>query len=408
MKYLPQQITTLLSTTAIATYAQWAVDATYNIENESAGLTNISVAREGYYLYRTIADGNVGNKPSENLGTYWTNWGVANPFAMLDLRSSTSTVSVGTPLVVEVANNNIDTVAVGNFIAAKVIIDNLDDTEGIISGFAIEPSGTGVNYLNITAGIAYIGATTTVRTAAEGEDHAFTASKDTYIDIGLNGLLFTEVVNGAATPTIAPDTLRIAKVVTDAGGNTIATDLRNIVDNVLHTQELVQSVSESVDDYYSYIYSEYSSGTLRGRIFQVPIAGAKIRITFESSEVTPNVSCGFLVAGRAEDMGDTLFGAAFSFESYTVKETDSFGVTTLTKRSTQDLVDFETVIPSHLIASKKQEIKNLYGEPVVFMLDPDTESKYDNLLTLGVIENVSTVLENAVQTTISWSIQEII
>lgn len=50
---------------------------------------------------------------------------------------------------------------------------------------------------------------------------AFTASKDTYVDVldnadGTGTLVYTEVANGAAAPALAANSLRIAKIVTDA------------------------------------------------------------------------------------------------------------------------------------------------------------------------------------------------
>lgn len=45
---------------------------------------------------------------------------------------------------------------------------------------------------------------------------AYTASKDTYVDIGTNGTVdYNEVVLGATAPTLAADHIRIAKVITD-------------------------------------------------------------------------------------------------------------------------------------------------------------------------------------------------
>lgn len=50
---------------------------------------------------------------------------------------------------------------------------------------------------------------------------SFTASKDTYIDVGANETLdYTEVTNGAAAPALSASHLRIAKVVTDGSGIT--------------------------------------------------------------------------------------------------------------------------------------------------------------------------------------------
>lgn len=50
---------------------------------------------------------------------------------------------------------------------------------------------------------------------------AFTASKDTYVDVGSTGTLsYTEVANGATAPALAANSLRLAKVVTSGSAIT--------------------------------------------------------------------------------------------------------------------------------------------------------------------------------------------
>lgn len=48
--------------------------------------------------------------------------------------------------------------------------------------------------------------------------HAFTASKDTYVDIDVNGnITYTEAANNAASPALAANSIRVAIIVTAAG-----------------------------------------------------------------------------------------------------------------------------------------------------------------------------------------------
>lgn len=61
-----------------------------------------------------------------------------------------------------------------------------------------------------------------LRQSATGvADKAYTASKDTYVDIGTDGTVdYNEVANGAAAPALAANHIRVAKVVTDGSGIT--------------------------------------------------------------------------------------------------------------------------------------------------------------------------------------------
>lgn len=60
--------------------------------------------------------------------------------------------------------------------------------------------------------------------------HGFTASKDTYVDIldnadGTGTVVYTEVANGAASPALAANSVRIAKVVTNGTSIAAATSI---------------------------------------------------------------------------------------------------------------------------------------------------------------------------------------
>lgn len=72
---------------------------------------------------------------------------------------------------------------------------------------------------DMSAGVAYINGIRLDVSAVSGR--TFTASKDTYVDLGDNGTLdYNEVANGASAPAIAANHLRLAKVVTDGTDTT--------------------------------------------------------------------------------------------------------------------------------------------------------------------------------------------
>ena len=107
-------------------------------------------------------------------------------------------------------------------------------------------------------------------------------------------------------------------------------------------------------------------------------------------------------------MGCTLYGVNFNFNSYAVKDFDDFGSLTIIKRGVQDVVDFQAVIPSDELQTLRREIKKIYNDIVMFILDEKEASMYENLLTLGTIQNASVLLDNDDKTTISYSIIEAI
>lgn len=84
----------------------------------------------------------------------------------------------------------------------------------------------------ITALVALVnGRRVTVAATAK----AFTASKDTYVDVGYSesatgvitgALAYSEVANGAAEPTLASGYMRLMRVKTDGSGITAVYDMR--------------------------------------------------------------------------------------------------------------------------------------------------------------------------------------
>jgi len=67
---------------------------------------------------------------------------------------------------------------------------------------------------SMTAGVVYIDGVRVV--VALITAHAFTASKDTYIDVGANGTVdYTEVANNAASPALSASHIRLGIIVTD-------------------------------------------------------------------------------------------------------------------------------------------------------------------------------------------------
>lgn len=94
----------------------------------------------------------------------------------------------------------------------------------IVSGLVISGDSY-ASTLNgsMTSGSVYIGGAP--NSVAGFSGHAFTASKDTYVDIlysttGVGSVVFTEVTNNAASPALATSSVRIGIVVT--GSTTIA------------------------------------------------------------------------------------------------------------------------------------------------------------------------------------------
>ena len=204
---------------------------------------------------------------------------------------------------------------------------------------------------------------------------------------------------------------QLANIDTLAIGYYKATTLKieNIDDSgtALYTQTFTQSTNSNVTDYYTYLYAPYTIKSNKGQFVDVPKIGTKLRVSFLRGTLN-EVSCGFLIGGESIHMGETLEGVNFSFNSYSTKAPDEYGIISILKRSVQDLVDFETSIEKAELTQLKRYAKRDYEEIVAFIVDDSDDDIYENLITLGVIQSVSTVATNHTKQIMTFSILEAI
>lgn len=432
MEYLEQGIDSFIFSSLTDEFSEWVDTTTYIREFDAENLTDASTVRYGNYYFRSITDDNLNNNPEETLGVHWVRWDVSNKYAMIDLRATTASTSIGGSNVV--LNSTFDTATdwsfgAGWYYGTGVIYNNgftpvgpafqdVGLVENIRYEYSIELSAVtsgsvyvayhdGTDYVQVSELLDSVGVYTG---SFSVNDTALTNVYIMPVSTGFIGEVteFTLNDSGDLVVTFAKDiidTLAIGYY----SAETLKIELLDASGDTVWYVEETQSPNEDVEDYYTYIYSLYSLDVDRTKVFKLPIGlGVNLRVTLSVEPTTNIASCGYLIGDAAVDMGETLYGVGFSFESYSSKTTDTFGITTITKRGIQDLVDFETVIDAVAMSSIKRKIKTIYGEVLAFVVDPTEDSKYDNIVTLGTVDNVSVALDNPVQSIIAWSIQEII
>lgn len=179
-------------------------------------------------------------------------------------------------------------------------------------------------------------------------------------------------------------------------------------DNVLWSYETTDMINQNVVDYWTYIWEPYDFDVNKGIIFKIPYTVGQDRIKITFFKPADNAECGFLVAGSSTYMGTTLAKVNFKFNSYALKEYDTFGTLSITKRAVQDMVDFETKIPRSEFMDFKRKIKEIYNDIIVFILDESETSEFENMITLGTIQDATPVVDIYDKSIISWSIVEAI
>jgi len=119
-------------------------------------------------------------------------------------------------------------------------------------------------------------------------------------------------------------------------------------------------------------------------------------------------SCGSMVSGKAKDIGNTQFGVDIRLVDYSVKTTDKYGITTIEKHDSQEVFTCEITFPAKTTQLVKREVKQNLGKVVMIIAEPERDSNYDNLITLGYIEDFQIYINNGVESRASMRVLEVL
>ena len=190
-------------------------------------------------------------------------------------------------------------------------------------------------------------------------------------------------------------------------GVSILVEVLDTLDNVLFTESFSNPRREGIPSYLAWIHARFIDYSSRSKVFYLPLFGSKIRVTFSKGSYS-NVQVGFMVGGRSTQMGKTKEGVKLGRTSYTINSTDDFGITTITTRAKRKYHDFETSVNSNVAMQTLRIIENYEDVVMAFIIDNNVNSKYENIVTLGVYESVEPLATNNDKTILSWTVIETI
>ena len=190
-------------------------------------------------------------------------------------------------------------------------------------------------------------------------------------------------------------------------GTSILVVVLDSLDNVVFTESFSNPRREGLPSYLNWIHAKFIDYSSRSKVFYLPLFGSKIRVTFSKGSYS-NVQVGFMVGGRSTQMGKTIEGVKLGRTSYTIKNTDEFGITTITSRAKRKYHDFETSVDSNIAMNTLRIIENYEDTVMAFIIDNNPNSVYENIVTLGVYESVEPLATNNDKTVLSWTVIEMI
>jgi len=360
MIFLKQSITQLLSSTIAEDYADYNFLTTYNYEADDTALTNASMAVYDKFYWRSFTSNNTNNTPKKG-SEYWYAWEVSNKQAMLDLRSTTKSTTA-------YDFTEYGTTTTRSYSKKQRVYDDVNNK--VYNCIA-----------NSTAG------------ALITDTNFFTESSlDIVVEFARSYTSSTIAIGNFATSKIKIEYL-------DINGNVLPT----------YTQTYDYGFNDNVFDYYDYMYEPYSDTVDRFLKIDTKRYGAKIRVTIARNITLNYAECGFLVYGESISLGKSLDEPTWTPSSYSTRDFGISGRLEIVKRAVQDTISFQTLYDSKDFPSIKRKIKTNIDEIGVFILDESSSSKYENMITLGIMEEPSvTVSTSSTKSQINWRVLEVI
>lgn len=161
---------------------------------------------------------------------------------------------------------------------------------------------------------------------------------------------------------------------------------------VIDTQIKTFSNNGLVFDEWDYGYAGFTTSV--GSVIYYPILrkGVTIRVTFSRGGLSTD--CGFMIAGKAIYMGDTLDNVNFPDKRIGSR--------------TVNVADFGTILPQVDLMRKLNDAKALVDVPMMFVIDPSSSSVHQNLVVVGKITQCSGTASTSTRNKIQWQIEQTI
>lgn len=165
------------------------------------------------------------------------------------------------------------------------IVTRFDESLGDFIASGLVWSQTALLVGEMTAGVVYIDGERLVIGALSGIN--FTASKDTYVDVGVDGVVdYDPVANGASAPALAASHVRIAKVVTDGSG--ITSVVQTGTDSLGNTIRPSGSVGPT--QLSTSATTQANAGSAGGGMYYINLGGIKMLWGTSASKTTSGIN----------------------------------------------------------------------------------------------------------------------
>ena len=190
---------------------------------------------------------------------------------------------------------------------------------------------------------------------------------------------------GSQTAIATPLTFNLSPVVIinslallNVAATSITVTVTNILSATIYNKTFAMTVMAGVSDWYMYFYQDFifKSDLV---ITDIPsVSKALINVTINNTGGT--AKCGNCVIGTYYDIGDTQYGASAGIVDYSGKQTDTFGNTTVVKRTYAKRMNTNLMINNDIVDDVFNLLATYRSTPLVWL---GAESLYTSLIVYG-------------------------
>ncbi len=175
------------------------------------------------------------------------------------------------------------------------------------------------------------------------------------------------------TPGVVVDSLALL----DLQATSVRVQMTASAVSVFDTTYTLGDAAE-VLDWYAYFFEPISRQSTLIVSNLPPYLSGVITVTINN---TTTSVCGTMVVGKLVDVGATRYGAGVGIIDYSAKTTDSFGTTTVTKRSYAKRSELQLMLANQKVDLVAKKLATIRATPVIWIGDDTGE--YSSLLIYG-------------------------
>mgnify|MGYP001766275962 CR=1 FL=1 len=206
--------------------------------------------------------------------------------------------------------------------------------------------------------------------------HTPESSPTWWLDIGpTNRWAMFDSVVGTSTTLASPLTVVISPgainsiALLELVGQSVTISMTSVSGGGSVYSKTVNLDASEVGDYYEYFFAPFIQRTSAVLTDLPPYADGVVTISLTGS----TVSLGVCVVGLSTDLGDTQYGATAGITDYSLKTTDAFGNTTLTKRSYAKRTTCKLWLEKGEVNKVHRKLSDLRATPCVWVGVDDQE-----------------------------------